>query len=448
LVIGDWPPDWLETAWPFRLLIRTNAGVREITIQPPTGLPSEVEMAALQGQLGMAKIVCKDWAEWWSDKLFMPKWWTDPDPLKGRPYRQLWQVLADGLLDGETVTLADGGGQEIMSATAHGGVAQLSHIQAPQIGDGIGLRPLGLSGPDVSESRTRAGPVVPPRLGMGRRNLRVKQLHLVLSSVIAVQRPVNGLELTRREGRPALVCSTDLDVRVYDLGEPSWPTLARFGEFEAARGLIRLNNRLVVWGENTLAHLDDLHRRHYSEDPISGLTAARGTAYALLGDRVMIYDNALRTRWVLELDVVGRHIMASGRTLFVATDSELRTYSLDNPERPVEGGARPDPSIQRLIKPILPNATDSVYVRHSSGDGLVIHAARGGDPEVVARYRIDPWYTDAVRGGSVLVQAAFGGRRLVIWTSILPSESSNGSPPNRPGSAARGSQSGHEADPT
>jgi hypothetical protein len=398
-----------------RVLIKTSAGVRLVTI-PKIEILSDADKAQFDSELQNTKMTkCRRWMEWWNDKVFLPDWLPDPPPLRGIEVEHLWQMFASELHPGDAVGFQDHSGKSLGVAHSTEGLAQMSALVAPATHNEmafVGAQQTGAQ-EQTSAQTVNAAAVqlassrIGARPGANRARLEVKQVLLARASIVRLQRECLHFALGQFGSVPALVCTTDGDVRVYDLRNPALPRLASQSAISGARGALPWRGGLLVWGGSGLRKLPlatcgartavesaDIRR-------IEQVHTTRGYVYALGGETVHICDAALHK--VHELNVPGAmHLAITGRTLLVASAGGIAIFRLDDPVHPTEAGFYDMPAITALTYPILPNPTDTIFARRSEGGGALLYFALGQQPSETAEFESDPWFLNVASAGPML----------------------------------------------
>ncbi len=426
-------PEYLGNPYDLRVLIKTSAGVRLVTI-PAIEKLSDADKSQLDAELMNIKVTkCKKWMEWWDDKVFLPNWLPDPPPLRGIEVEHLWQMFVNELHPGDAIGFRDSGGESLGVAHSNEGVAQLSALTAPAAASEIaivgtqkaGAQAVNATARQLSSSRIGA------RHSGNRARLEVKQVLLGRASIVRLHRECLHFALGQFNAFPALICTTSGDVRVYDLRKPALPSLAFQAVITGARGALPWRGGVLSWGEYGLRNLAQTgrgERRTVESADIHGIEqvhTSRGHVYALGGDRVHICDPALQR--VHELNVPGAMNFAiTDRTLLVANARGIAIWRLDDPAHPVEASFYKIPGIDALTNPILPNSTGTIFARRSEGGGVLLYFALGQQPSETVEFESDPWFLNVASAGPLL------GRRdenrhlisifVATFSATLPAE--------------------------
>jgi hypothetical protein len=185
---------------------------------------------------------------------------------------------------------------------------------------------------------------------------------------------------------------------------PALPRLAFQSTKTEARGALPWRDGLLLWGKSGLCNIPCTA---HGERPAVGsadigrieqVQITRGYVYALGSEIVHIFDRALRK--VHELKAPSAmHLAITGRTLLIASAGGLAIFRLDDPVHPAEAGAYEMPGISALVRPILPNPTDTIFARRSEGGGVLLYFALGQRPSETAEFESDPWFLNVAGRG-------------------------------------------------
>jgi hypothetical protein len=241
-------PGYLAAPYPLELLLQTNGGARQITIDGIAAL-SASDQQQLEFGLVAAKADCYKLADafWGATGRFNPKWSVDPGPEGDTGAARWWQVSATGLGDTHALRL-EVGGQTLAESVA--GPRGITHV-------GVVLTPSSPQDLSVIRAPINSAPIpmayaggAAPRLA---RRMRVRQTLLHPAARLRFNSRCREARPGWVGGVPLLFCVTEgARHYLYDISNPQLPVLRRRLDKSGVRGVVAWQDGFLLWGEDGL----------------------------------------------------------------------------------------------------------------------------------------------------------------------------------------------------
>ncbi len=405
-----------------QVLIITNAGVRVVTVAPPSSGP-KVSVPNLKDPDKF-----NDWLKWkgthcwltssiWTETgLFNPQWHIDPGPFD---YAQHWWIGLSGLNAGDIVSLNDISQGELLSATvgANGKAELNAMIEQPQKDSALMISRNGAR-MELREFQSRIRGFTPPREAP-RSELNIKQVLLLRTGTIAPVGEFRQMSLGYYEGQPALLVVTTAGLSIYELESGVTPRRRFISLTRGVLGAMPHRGELITWGRHGLGPASKAMNVGRSLGPCSAANATLDFtingdfAYALERDGMRIYDWDLCPIGKVESSGAHRLAVAHDRLVTVKRDS-LEVFDLTRPAMPERASSISVQGIDRVECVRGASARRKVYVQTTEG-GRVFDLTDAKTPKEVARYRTRPWYSETVRRGTFVARYDPERRRINLY---------------------------------
>jgi hypothetical protein len=239
-------PDYLSNPYPLQLLLQTNAGVRQVTLDGINPLTQQ-QVTDLELRLVAAKANCVKLADafWGATGRFNPKWSVDPGP-EGSQAAKWWNVTVIGLEPNELLGLDVGGQSIFQSAPDTFGIARAEAVILPsELGD-------------LSIKRTKSGNVsaafhsegASRRADRMAKRLRINQTLLNLGTEFRFGSRCVAALPGRVAGQTVMFCATEGGRHyLFDISNPKVPALLRRLDRTGVRGALQWKDGFLLWGE-------------------------------------------------------------------------------------------------------------------------------------------------------------------------------------------------------
>jgi len=239
-------PDYLSNPYPLQLLLQTNAGVRQITLDGILPL-SQRQSTELELSLPAAKANCVKLAEafWGATGRFNPKWTVDPGP-EGSQAARWWKVAVVGLEPNELLRLELGGQRVFESALDAAGIARAEAVVLPsQLEDLSIVRAKRENAPAAFHLEGAS-----KRAERSTKRVQLQQTLLNLVTEIRLGSRCLAALPGRVAGQTVLFCATE-GGRHYLFNISNVRTLALLRRLDriGVRGVLQWKEGFLLWGE-------------------------------------------------------------------------------------------------------------------------------------------------------------------------------------------------------
>lgn len=401
---------YFQNPYPCQVLMSTTGGERLVSFAaPPPLTQADIDrmVALLNSQLGNCfKLV----DNWFNFGTFNPQWLIDPGP-GDRIVDHSYEVIINGLADGEVAVLVDFASNELVTGVATQGQSlRMTAVVAPaevsEIGVIRGTAAPGMGGglERVLESVVSAVEVggEPPKRGVG-----VAEQLIVRAAVITLPAPARQLMATYVDGSPCVVAVLDDRLLTFDLSNPAVP-VPRFAlPIAGLRGVFALRSSLVAFGDEgfflvSAARAQPACCGCAGLVPVYGAASGAGVVYAITDSGLEVLSTQFARLMVEPLHASGPLARVADK-LVAASAEGLEVFSVTHPKRPKRQEGYELRGIRDLVKPFGGSGHNLLAVVES-GPSKLFDFSRGDDPRVVADYPQLPWYVGAARLGDLFMR--------------------------------------------
>jgi hypothetical protein len=380
------PEGWyFANPYPLRVVIRTTDGaklVESVNVLPIP--PSPPELSPLeQAELAVQKkLNCQIWAEWWSDRLFLPRWWPDPPPESvrgGSIYEQLWRIVVSDVDAGREILVSGREGPLARLASGWGRFAFASLLLPADVAE---------EALEITEAGLRGSAIAGGALG-------VEQT--LVEHVASVELPAAATETAIWAASPVrAACLTPVGVFIYDVSDPASPKLAEVLEDSEISGIRGVGAGLLVWGRRGLRVVGGgraARQWRSTEQPVLDATVVRGRLRVVTENMATNAGDQLR--------------LMPGIALLGTWDASRSDEERPGiPELPLDGVV----AIQPADGPA--RRGEIVLLRHDGGS-LRYDVSVPDTPRLTADIPVDRWSRTS-RFRDIVIRTASGGTELQI----------------------------------
>ncbi len=419
---------YFQNPYPCQILVSTTGGERLVSLAPPPPL-TQADIDRMTAQLDSQIGSCFELVDnWFNFGVFNPQWLVDPGP-GDRLVDHSYEVIINGLGDGEVATLVDFANQELVSGIATQGQSlRITAVVPPADVSEIGVirgsaeSGLGVGIERVIESVTSA-------VGLGgepfRRGVGVAEQLIVRTAVIALPASARQLSAAYVDGAPCVVAVLDDRLLTFDLSNPVVPVPQLALTIPGVRGVFTLRESLVAFGEGGFFPVNASCAQPAcctctGLAPVYGAASGVDVVYAVTDRGLEVLSTNFARLTVVPLDASGS-LARVGNKLVAANRKGLEVFSVAHPKRPKRREGYELKGIRDLVKPFGGTGQHLLaLVEH--GRSKLFDFSRGDDPRVVEEYPQLPWYAGTARLGDLFMKldsaatsiqvSFFGGSRL------------------------------------
>jgi hypothetical protein len=423
LPFARFPDEYWAHPYPCRIVIRTNGGIRIVSVGVPRGLSAE-EARAL-GQKIVFQYVSN--CNYPKRRLFEELDWPIESLLDG-PGIYLWQIAARGLPAGERLRIVDHGGETLGTGIVSTQGEALLTAVASFAGSGI---PVTIVRDDFSRqvpnTHSSAAPSQVPRanhlvtikpaateaemMAMSIRQDRgatLRQTRLLPGAEIALPGECLQLATKMDNGRPLVLAVTSGMIKAFDVRRPAWPVERWAAIGSGFCGIVNFAGKLWAWGDDDIRSLQEIRKQLPRESspcgcgtPVRGAGVAGQLLWLLRNEALHGYDERLCEVARIAMPRA-KSFVAVGGLLVVADDEGLTV--LDPKE---VGSACERKQVQfaatdlRQIAP-TPALRPHPVITVTRREYISLMSVTADGVQEIARYTRSPWFAQAVRLGRVL----------------------------------------------
>ena len=394
-----------------KVLLLTTGGARYIRITKPAAL---TPFATPQDQLnyeisliGYRATNCYKTSSIWNViGMFNPQWSVDPEVTVASPAEQIehgWSFAIAGLNAGENVTLVDGAGVTLATATAgEQGAVTLDALTRPA-GGAIELSVLRGGKPlPVSEYNQRLTTLLNGPALVDKGTFAHRQM--LLSQVGSVKFPaaLSNLSIVTVARDPQLVTVANSVFRRHDLRVLKEPRLLEERAIPGLVGVVEFLGRLIGFGPLGIADLGSKDR--------SSLWRAPVVDVSVQGDRLLVLDG--KTLTILDRDFAvvtrspvagGKALAASGRFILVGLGGSVIAYERRRGDRFDQfGSAALDAS--GGVSPGEAFGSRGAFYVQGEGASVLLSLDAKGNLRQAARYKGRSWFPGSHPSGTLLAR--------------------------------------------
>ncbi len=411
-------PAYYASPYPCDLLISTTAGTRLARIPPLPHLDQHT-IDNLKVALFAELVACEKLVDqWYHGHRLNPHWLVDP-PFD-RVVEHIWEVEVHGLPAGETVSLVDSRGRELVQARARGNTpARVSALLQPLLEAG---------GNELSIVRGTGGQIQAPaevfRTEESRstgksptRGIAIVQRLMIRLGSIPLPQPCLRLQTATVQGKRCLLAVMKDSVTAFDLSNPQMPVITGSWGKPGIRGALSLDGQLILFGEDGFEAIDAGGGRTSGPDAcaaeIEAAAYVGGYVYAIAPGQLKVYSRRLCGVASIRVERASSILLAGGR-LVVASHNRISLCNYLHPRSPQieDRHLQLQHSVVRLARPFAAEPGSFLAVLED-GSALSIAVTEQGF-EHLARFENKPWTLDCVRIGTALVNIAKGGSALNV----------------------------------
>jgi hypothetical protein len=431
--IWNFSKDYWNAPYPCRIVVRTNGGIRIVSVAPPPVLSAEE--AERLGREVQFRFV---------NECYLPKYrifeeleWPI-NPVLETPGIYLWQIVVRGLPAGESLGIAGTRNVALGTAMVTAGREALVSLIAPHTGSGAPLtfRRMGVGrqvqtlagdGPAVSvRSETPADQTATPTLRIrSDREVIIRQTRLLPGAQIGLPGACRQLGKQMLRGKPLLLAVTAGMIQAFDVRDPRRPTAAWAVAAAGVRGVIPFFGQLFAWTDDGVLPLRELQAeapsgfRRCERPQILGCAVAGGRFWILRDCMLLGYDE--KRCEVARTEAPGALGLAAAGDWLVLSDRDGVTV-LDpaNPDPSTSPKVRNDTCDLMRLLPVPALAPHPMVATHRS-DHTALLRVTGSGMEEIARYTSTPWFIDAVRIGRVLAFPSADGHGVTLSEAVATS---------------------------
>jgi hypothetical protein len=384
--------------YPLLILVRTTAGTRLLKIAPPpkvTKADLDKLAAALLVKVGNCEQLVSPWFN--THRGLNPAWLVDP-PDESR-YEHLWQVEITGLHQGESASLVDRKGKELVRVTAR--------LNEPVTMSAM-LPPAGAKELTVTRGAGRQRVALKESQVKKARGIQVGQQLMEQLGSISLGEPCRSLYTTNILAGHCVIAVLQNSIRAYDFTNPFRPSLIRSWQISNVKGVIDWQGALLHYGEDGFGWIDSEgnqrpHQAGCCANPILDAAVTGQLLYAITKEGLEIYSKSLCR--IASVNVKGVHsLVQTGGKLVIAGMRCIYVYDIREPRVPkmVSSHEGIDIRIRSLIRP-LGAAAGTVLAILEDGSGRFFQF-HDKTMEETAHFSRVPWFTGSVRFNGLLVQ--------------------------------------------
>ncbi|MCR2816863.1 hypothetical protein [Microbacterium jiangjiandongii] len=404
--IGMPQPAYYDAAFPIDLMVRTNGGTRFIRFDPPP-VVTQADLDRLQAELLVKIGDCQQLVDpWFKGHRGYNVHWSPRPPEDGHGVLHHWEVLVDGLPDGERLELRELEGEVLASAIGvAGSPTRVSVVVTPS------GRDREVSIVRVGENHQEFAQDAPAR------GLQIRQADLIVVGEVPLSQPVRGVGLAQLPDGPAIVAMLGDRVQAFDLREGAatgevgaWP-----GRFH---GMLRVGEGTLLYGDDGISQLRPdgrLVRTGIRTAVVDAERAADG-AYLVTSDRVLEVGadlSILRESDRPDVTSVGRlgaNVLLGHAEGIDTADAGLRLRGGGERRR---GGERPALPAVRTLSRAGRMRRSGLLARWDDGSAGLLED-HDGEPVEVAHFAEPPLLANALRIGARLIIADDSAERLRV----------------------------------
>ncbi|MFX1466002.1 MAG: hypothetical protein ACFFA5_05970, partial [Promethearchaeota archaeon] len=397
-------PDFLANPYPCKVLIKTNGGVRLLSLKPPQAITPQqsknLKLLAINSKAQCFKIL----DSFFEGKIFSPKWIPNRQPSYA-VLLHLWHFIIAGLPVNAIIKLSNEY-NEVLARTyvMKPGITNISVLLPPAI---TPTKELALqfenqvaSLPEVDSKNLSSSM---RKISKSKRMIIMKQILMVERGQLAFNKLIKSVNAGWLSGNPVVLLVDEHQFRAYDVTIPKLPRLIEQISVDGLQGATVWNDTFLLWGKFGLIQqtLPGTQLLRIAQ-PIRDCSHSGQHLVALTDESVEILDAHLEHMGSLSVKGAN-HLLVIGQRLILDETNQLGFIDIKNPSKPDRKGSLsiPEPaglSGRRIIK-----SYHGIFVRHKGGGGTVYNL-KGEVPFKVIDYVSDPWFFDSTRVGKVFAR--------------------------------------------
>jgi hypothetical protein len=398
--------DYYRNAYPLLILVRTTAGTRLLKIAPPPKV-TKADLDKLAAELLVKVGNCEQLISPWfhEHRGFNPAWSIDP-PHEAK-FAHLWQVEVTGLPQGESVSLLDNRGKELVRATGRLNEPVTMSALLPPSGAKELMVMHGVGGQHVAlkESQVKAA-----------RGIQVGQQLMEQLGSVSLSETCRSLYATNILAGRCVIAVLQSSIRAYDFTNPLRPSLMRSWKIPDVKGVLDWQGALLHYGENGFGWIDrEGNQRPYQAgccvNPVLDAAIAGQLLYTITKEGLEIYSKNLCQ--IAMIHIEGAHsLVQTGGKLVIAGNCGIQIYDISEPRVPKMVSSREVIDIRSLTRP-LGAAAGTVLAILKDGSARFF---RFNDKTMdeTAHFARAPWFTGSVRLNGLLLQPGQNGNSIDI----------------------------------
>lgn len=397
--IGMPPPAYYDAAFSIDLMVRTNGGTRFIRFNPPP-VVTQADLDRLQAELLVKIGDCQQLVDpWLKGHRGYNVHWSPRPPEDGHEVLHHWEVLVDGLPDGERLELRGLEGEVLASAIGVAGSPTRVSVVVTPLG-----RAREVSIVRVGEIHQEFAEDAPAR------GLEIRQTDLVVVGEVPLTQPVRAVGLAQLPAGPAVVAMLGDRVQAFDLreGTATGEVGAWSGRFH---GMLRVGDATLLYGDDGISRLSPdgrLVRTGIREAVVDAERAADG-AYLVTSDRVLEVGADLSV--VRESD--GPDVTSVGRLGANVLLGHAEGIDMADAGLRLRGGERRALAAVRALSRAGRMRRGGLLALWDDGSAGLLED-HDGEPVEVAHFAEPPLLANALRIGYSLIVGDEGAERLRV----------------------------------
>ena len=327
---------YFQNPYPCQILVSTTGGERLVSMAAPPPL-TQADIDRMAAQLNAQIESCFVLIDkWFNFGQFNPNWLIDPGPgdvIVDHSY----EVIINGLLDGEAATLVDSVDQHLVSGIATQGQSlRLSAVVAPAAAVEIGV----ICGSEASGTGARldrllelVGSVVGIGSPPSRRGVGVVEQLIVRAAVIALPASATQLSAAYLEGVPCVIAVLDGQLLAFDLSNPAVPVPRAALTIPGVRGVFTVRGSPVAFGDGGFfpVRLASAPALGCPQAPVYGAVAGGDVVYATTDAGLEVLSTQFARLSIEPVDGPGP-LARVGRKLVTASAQGLEMFSVAHPK--------------------------------------------------------------------------------------------------------------------
>ena len=412
------PQGYYDNPYNCDLLVKTSAGTRLLSFAPPP-VVTQHDLDLLAAELLVAIGNCEQLVDPWftHHQGYNPQW--GPRPPEGMIAEHLWQMRVTGLQEGETASLVNALGQELVRATARAGEAlRLSAVVSPGGETELTiLRNAGQVGLELQHSLALDSSSTETGTGDTGQGIEVGQTLLIEQGSIPMQGEANHLLLASLENGLNLMAVMDDGITAYNLEDPSRPTPVQSWGIEGLRGALNWQGGLLFFGDEGFGQID----RHGRQTTVTmdcspaPVLDAEGNAmgiYTITSNELIIYSIGLCKMSSTSLERC-RSLLLAGGKLVVGGKDGLRVYDISDLRQPASVTFLEGLNVTKVLRSPLMEPGGFLAILE---DGTAKSFWWNGEQLIeTASYNQAPWFAESLRISGMLVRIGEGRARLDLY---------------------------------
>ncbi|MCA1439354.1 hypothetical protein I6F07_03780 [Ensifer sp. IC4062] len=428
--VWNFSPDYWNRPYPCRIVVRTNGGIRIVSVAPPPVLSAE-EAARLGREIQLRYV----------NNCYIPKYrifeeleWPI-NPIIDTRGIYLWQIVIRGLPAGESLALTDPRNLMLGTMTVNAGREAFLNVIAPHTGSGAALTVRRMSVGRQIQALVDDGPVVSVRSASAvdetanprpkirsDREVIIRQTRLLPGAKIGLSGECRQLAVHRRHGKALVLAVTSGLIEAFDVEDPRRPVTEWTVPAAGVHGVVSFFGELLAWNDDGVRPLGEL--RAGRRDGFAPCRPSQTLGCAVAGRRLWLLRDGVLSGYDERHCEVARADAPDALGLAGTGD---RLVLIDSQGAMVLDPLAPDPSARgnglydtcglgRLAP--VPALAPHPMLSASRADHTALLRVTTDGIEEVARYTATPWFVDAVRVGRVLAFPAADRHGITLSEAV------------------------------